>query len=272
MTITSEVEQEVWVTAHTWDDRSLADGCKDYLSEKKHSIKVPHDPWARSFRYGSHQLEKFTIAAGESVQVTTEWNWTDPNHPKDWSVTVWAKDGPVTVTNNNGRTSDVFPVINADGTSTNSSSSGSSTNEGSSTNGDSSTNGGSSTSGGSSSSDDTSYTDNGSSNINNNIGDGTANNVSDPTPAPAPEDPITAMLNDPEYQAFIEWAEAYTPDTGGYPCGGGLLESYSYVDGVRAYRTAMVNTCESWNLEYTVTMSKEDWDEMQFFYTTYDES
>ena len=111
LTLTSSVDQEVYVTAHTWDSRNMAESCANRTSSKMHSIKLASSDTAFSFRYGSHQLEGFTMKANESVKIITEWNWTDPNHEKDWSVTVWAPDGEVLITHNEGRSSDTMPVI-----------------------------------------------------------------------------------------------------------------------------------------------------------------
>lgn len=89
----------------------MATECIDKSSAKRHGIKVPHDRYTRTFRYGDHQLEPFTMQANTSIEIITEWNWTDSAKPKDWSVVVWAKDGPITIVNQNGNASDVMPVI-----------------------------------------------------------------------------------------------------------------------------------------------------------------
>ena len=74
-------------------------------------IKVPHDKYHRSFKYGSHQLKPFQINANSPVEVITEWNFADPHNANDWSVTVWAKDGPVNVRRGDGKASTTMPVI-----------------------------------------------------------------------------------------------------------------------------------------------------------------
>ena len=51
------------------------------------------------------------MEAGDSIEVTADWNWSDANYSKDWSVTVWGSKGAVTVTHNNGLKSDKLPFI-----------------------------------------------------------------------------------------------------------------------------------------------------------------
>ena len=99
------------MAAHTWDRRSYCDACVDSTDAKKHSIKVPHDYYARSFKFGSHQLKPFDIAANTPIEVVTEWNFADPRIANDWSVTVWAKDGPVSVRRSDNATSSELPLI-----------------------------------------------------------------------------------------------------------------------------------------------------------------
>lgn len=98
------------MAAHTWDKRSYCDNCVD-TSSKKHTIKLPHDKYHRTFKYGSHQLAPFQIAAGVPVEVITEWHFADPHNANDWSVTVWAKDGPVSIRRADGSPTDELPVI-----------------------------------------------------------------------------------------------------------------------------------------------------------------
>lgn len=81
---------------------------------KKHSIKVPHDRYVRTFRYGDYQLDKFTMTAGQSMEVVVEWNFADSEDqfiPKDWSLVAWAESGAVEVTNQDGSTTDSLPFI-----------------------------------------------------------------------------------------------------------------------------------------------------------------
>lgn len=51
------------------------------------------------------------MTAGESKTITVEWDFSDPNVPKDWSLVAWAKDGDITLTHDGGDVTDVLPVI-----------------------------------------------------------------------------------------------------------------------------------------------------------------
>jgi len=57
--------QKVYVTAHVWDRRSYGKSCESQSNQ--HSIKVPHDPYTRTWRTGSNQLEYFVMEAGQSI-------------------------------------------------------------------------------------------------------------------------------------------------------------------------------------------------------------
>ena len=99
------------MAAHTWDRRSYCDNCVT-SSTKKHSLKVAHDKYHRTFQYGSHQLQPFTIRAGVPVEVVTEWNFAEEHNANDWSLTAWAAEGPVSVRRADGVASRTMPVIN----------------------------------------------------------------------------------------------------------------------------------------------------------------
>ena len=53
------------------------------------------------------------MSAGQSIEITTEWDFSKSNIAKDWSVVVWGENGPVSITHNGGWTSDELPVIEA---------------------------------------------------------------------------------------------------------------------------------------------------------------
>ena len=66
VTISSDIEQTVYVTAHTWDKRSMGSTCNSlwYNTGKYHMMKAPHDHYYRVFSEGDYQLEPFTLTAG----------------------------------------------------------------------------------------------------------------------------------------------------------------------------------------------------------------
>ena len=92
--------------------------CVNTKSSRRHGIQVPHlDRYARTFRYGDVQLEKFSINAGQTIDMTIELNFAnhqDENIPNDWSVVAWAEDGSIEITNQDGSVTDQLPFISSD--------------------------------------------------------------------------------------------------------------------------------------------------------------
>ena len=54
---------------------------------------------------GSKSMEPISMTAGETKSLHVELNFTADDLPKDWSVTVWGKNGPVYVYNADGTAS-----------------------------------------------------------------------------------------------------------------------------------------------------------------------
>jgi len=90
LTLTSSVDQDVYLTAHTWDDRCMANSCESWNSGLTHSIYRPGADYVMAFKYGAMQLDAFHMTAGQTMQITTEWDFTDSNKAKDWSVVAYA--------------------------------------------------------------------------------------------------------------------------------------------------------------------------------------
>lgn len=109
LTLTSAVDQTVYLTAHTWDKRGIADSCES-VTDKKHYLWL-EGSGAAQFKHGGRSISPFQMTAGESVTVNTEWNFTDANVAKDWSVVAWGEMGDLTLTHDGGWTSDILPVI-----------------------------------------------------------------------------------------------------------------------------------------------------------------
>lgn len=108
--LTSEVDQTVFVTAYTWDDRMITDACTE-SQRKVHSVFAPGQKSIMTFNGGSGSLTPFTVKAGQPVEITTEWDFSNPNYLKDFSVTAWGQDGWVELKAKDGSVSDTFPVI-----------------------------------------------------------------------------------------------------------------------------------------------------------------
>ena len=95
-----------------------------YGTGRYHSVKAPHDYYFRVFYEGDYQLDPFTLKPGEDVDIVVEFDFSNPQVSNDWSVTLWAPDGPVSVRYKDNRyESDHFPLLgnnpntdNTDGT------------------------------------------------------------------------------------------------------------------------------------------------------------
>lgn len=76
----------------------------------------------------------------------------------------------------------------------------------------------------------------------------------------------------PQNDEFIKWADNYKPhlDFGG--CGVGLIEEYELTDYWVQYKTVMKNKCENWKFEIKVYMAKEEWQDLEEVYQTFDEN
>ena len=57
----------------------------------KHKVRTS----VKTFDYGEKQLPEFTMGAGEYYWIVTEWDWTDPEVAKDFSVTIYGTEGEV---------------------------------------------------------------------------------------------------------------------------------------------------------------------------------
>ena len=60
-------------------------------------IKAPHDRFHRVFNEGDYQLEPFVLKQGEPIDIDVEFDWSNPEVSADWSVTIWAEGGTVSV-------------------------------------------------------------------------------------------------------------------------------------------------------------------------------
>ena len=107
--IKSDVEQDVYVTAHTWDARTYPDEC--HVKNKKHSIYLFGAPTIDTFEKGAHQMKAQKFKAGEKKQYVLEFDWSRENITPDWSITVWAEFGEVSVVYSDYRESDTLPYL-----------------------------------------------------------------------------------------------------------------------------------------------------------------
>ena len=108
MKLTSDVDQTVFVTPQTWDNRCLGKTCKDIPRRRSLVRVIGHSFFSFT---DSIQLPSFEMKAGETLVLETEWDWTSSEIAHDWSVTAWGNKGPITITHNEGLESMSLPVI-----------------------------------------------------------------------------------------------------------------------------------------------------------------
>ena len=58
---------------------------------------MPHN-----FTSGSQELKPYNISQGEEIQVVVEFDWSNDNLPRDWSVVAYAKNGTVHIWHKSG--------------------------------------------------------------------------------------------------------------------------------------------------------------------------
>lgn len=237
----SEVDQLVYVTAHTWDARSMTDSCEDWTSANMpHSLYVPGDQYVRTFKYGAAQAPSFQMSAGQTISLTTEWNFTNSERNNDWSVVAFGESGTVTLTSSLGA-SDSLPVITKqDGSGDNNDEEEEDVPE-------------------EEEEEDVPIEE---------------DDEEDVVPADPEDGDEDIIIPDEEeeddweddwdwesYDAFFEFVDNH--EVSGLPegyCGSSLYESGAYTsDGEFFWQTAIKSTCDWINSEYTVYMDHDDW-------------
>ena len=116
MTLKSDIDQTVHLTAFTWDARGIPDQCiSENDSQLYHSMyiesKYPADLFV--WHYGERYVEPFDMTAGEEIMVELEWNFGSQAHANDWSLIAFGEgpSGNLHMTHSRGKTTDAFPYI-----------------------------------------------------------------------------------------------------------------------------------------------------------------
>jgi hypothetical protein len=91
--IASDVDQEVAVTMHGYDSRDVSKECLRQKPKPK-SWKTPVG--TNAFNMGS-QTKTWQMKAGDQVPIDVEFDFSNPNLAKDWSVTALGMKGGVYV-------------------------------------------------------------------------------------------------------------------------------------------------------------------------------
>lgn len=107
--VTSSIDQPVYLTVHTWDQRSYPKECQK--KNKAHSIYMQGDFKIEMFRDGTHQMKPVEFSADDEIQFVLEFDWDRECVTPDWSITAWASNGTVSVTHSEGLDSDKMPVL-----------------------------------------------------------------------------------------------------------------------------------------------------------------
>ena len=81
------------MTVHTWEARSQPYECRK--PHKLHSIYRVGDYTVDMFRDGAKQMRPQHYKAGETYSYILEFDWSREDVTPDWSITVYAEDGPV---------------------------------------------------------------------------------------------------------------------------------------------------------------------------------
>ena len=102
LTLTSDVDQTIWVSANTWDQRAMPDRCAN-TSGDYHGFLPDWGNTNYIFRYGSFGLPSYKIRAGRSHKLRFDANF-GANDAKDWSVVVYGsnKNGTLSLTHSKG--------------------------------------------------------------------------------------------------------------------------------------------------------------------------
>jgi hypothetical protein len=186
--VTSDIDQDVYISLQLWDPRGQTDECKPTWAEiqKPHSLYVAGDQYVRTFYRGSQFNDPMRFTAGETKNVTIELDLASSYRatvPKDWSVVAWGDQGGVSVAHSDSTlTSHSFTTISRR---------------------------------------------DGSSGDNTPDPEPTPEPTPDPEPTPEPT-PDPEPVIDPKYVEFVDWVNAFSVDYPSPYCGVQIREEYVY--------------------------------------------
>lgn len=113
--ITSAVTQEVHISSHLHDDRSYPLDCRPdkFWSGIKYNFGSSYDYQTGWFE-GPYNFAPQTMSAGDEWTVTLEFNWSNDEITKDFSLVVLGQQENVTIEHTGGLTSQDWPTQGAD--------------------------------------------------------------------------------------------------------------------------------------------------------------
>ena len=111
LTISSTMDQEVYVVAHTWDSRAYSPKCWESAYEAgNHVLRVGWDNTGLAFFHGSAAAPRYLMQEGETAKVSLELNF-GPEEAKDWSIVAYGTKGPVGVYHSGDLESAEMPIV-----------------------------------------------------------------------------------------------------------------------------------------------------------------
>ena len=116
--VQSEIDQEVLISAHSWDDKHYLGDCMQHSAEKN-IMWIPAVDYAYYFNQGSIQTPPIQMYTHNRTEVTVFMNYLSDEKEyvlgKDFSLVVWGRSGgKVTITHEAGLQSDHFTNIEPD--------------------------------------------------------------------------------------------------------------------------------------------------------------
>ena len=120
-TVKSDIDQIVWVAAHTWDGRQKGKTCKKtdygiYHVFKSWESDLESGSGYTGFRDGSFAFKPKEMKAGQEYTVSLEFNFNETNAAKDWSVVAWGeKGGNMSITVSGMVSDEGMPLARAEG-------------------------------------------------------------------------------------------------------------------------------------------------------------
>ena len=110
--VESEVDQEILISAHSWDIKQYMQGCEEHSADKN-ILYVPSEDYAYYFNQGSVQVPPIQVNATNGTDVFVMMNHLNTEKDyvlgKDFSLVVWGRaGGVVTITHKDGLQSDSF--------------------------------------------------------------------------------------------------------------------------------------------------------------------
>ena len=111
LTISSTMDQEVYVVAHTWDSRAYSPKClESAYNAGNHALRVGWDNTGLAFFHGSAAAPRYLMQKDETAKVSLELNF-GPEEAKDWSIVAYGAKGPVGVYHSGDLVSATMPLL-----------------------------------------------------------------------------------------------------------------------------------------------------------------